>query len=146
MLNGLLKNLSFQSKKNPVEILAEPELKELIDLIKDLCGSGLISCEITNIYSKKSLIKYNSQESVAELNLKISQFIIRALAQTQFPQPEHYLISLQNNFTSIVLFAEDVQCSILVNSTEVNVGIIMNILLPDLKARIASYSQQRKTI
>jgi hypothetical protein len=111
------------------------KLKNAIEVLRSEADGGLIACDIWLTGTGQSIAGYNSQPKAAALFEKMTEFAIKALDSTGFPKlNKYYMVDLEGDNLAIVLqFKEGYQWGILVDSSKVSLGLLLNVSIPDAR-------------
>jgi hypothetical protein len=110
------------------------KLKVALDTLKEDLGDALISCDIYPTGVGTPIIGYNSNPQAAALFDRVTSSINKALVGSEFPGlKDYYMLELENNEYVIILIFKDYQWAIQVDSTKINLGLILNVALPNAK-------------
>jgi hypothetical protein len=110
------------------------KLKNALETLKEDLGDALISCDIYPSGVGTPLVGFNSNPQAAALFDRVTSSINKALAGSEFPGlKDYYMLELENNEYVIILIFKDYQWAIQVDSNKVNLGLILNVALPNAK-------------
>jgi hypothetical protein len=111
------------------------KLKEAVKFLKDQLGKGLVNTDIWSTADGQSLASHNSKPKAVALFNQLTQQMANALSQSEEDFVElgrYYLIDLVGDHMIIVLYLGDYQWGILFNKNEVQLGLLMNIVIPQV--------------
>jgi len=112
------------------------KLKNSIEILKEDLGKGLVACDIWPTGSGQSIAGHNSQPKATALFEQVTEYMNKTLSGAGFPGlAKYYMLDLENDSLVIVLMFEGYQWGMLINSQEVQLGLVLNIAVP--KAREA---------
>jgi hypothetical protein len=112
------------------------KLKKSIEVLKDDLGKGLVACDIWPTGTGQSIAGFNSQPKATALFEQVTEYMNKSLSGSGFPGlGKYYMMDLENDSICIVLIFEGYQWGMLINSQEVQLGLLLNIAVP--KAREA---------
>lgn len=111
------------------------KLNNAVNVLKEDLGEALIACDIWPTGTGQSIAGYNSQPKATALFEQVTEHIIKTLSSSDFPGlNKFYLIDLEEDSMIIVLEFEKYQWSILLNSKKVQLGLLLNVVVPDVRA------------
>lgn len=103
-----------------------------IEELKDNLGDGLLATDIFAVDSGMSVAGYNPQPKASALFNMLTTNMMKTLRGAKFPNLEKfYLLNLEGNKMVIVLPLNDFRCGILVDTTKVQLGLLVSIAIPD---------------
>ena len=109
------------------------KLKEAVEYLKDQLGKGLVNTDIWTTADGQSLAGYNSQPKAVALFNQLTQQMAEALHQSEEDYVElgrYYLIDLIGDHMVIIIYLGDYQWGLLFNKKEVQLGLLLNIIIP----------------
>ncbi len=111
------------------------KLKESIDVLKDNLDGALLACDIWKTGTGTAIAGYNSNPQATALFDKVTDYMNKSLKTSGFPLlKNYYLLELENNGLVVVLQLQDnYQWGMLVDSTKVNLGLLLNIAVPEAR-------------
>ncbi len=111
------------------------KLKEAIEVLKDSLDGALLACDIWKAGSGTSIAGYNPNPKATALFDKVSDYMNKSLETSGFPLlNDYYLLELKNNAMVAVLQLKDnYQWGMLVDSSKVNLGLLLNIAIPEAR-------------
>jgi hypothetical protein len=110
------------------------KLNDAIEVLKTDLGPALISCDIYPTGVGTPLVGYNSNPKAAALFDQVTSYIVKALDGSGFPVlNDYYLLELKNDNLVVVLLVGDYQWDMLIDEKKVNLGLLLNIALPNAK-------------
>jgi hypothetical protein len=108
------------------------KLEEIIKNFKKELGDALIATDIWSTADGQSLAGYNTQPAAAALFNRISLIVNDALKGAKFPLlNRYYLLHLEGGNISAAMQFGDYQWGILVNTKEVQLGLLLNVHIPN---------------
>jgi hypothetical protein len=111
------------------------DAKKLEAIIKDFhkeLGDALFATDIWVTADGTSIVGINPQPAAAALFNRISLLINKALKDANFPQlNKYYLLHLEGGNISAAMQFGDYQWGILVDTKQVQLGLLLNVLIPD---------------
>ncbi len=103
-----------------------------IEALKDNIGEGLIATDIFAVDSGMSIASHNPQPKASALFNMVTTNIMKTLKSANFPGlGKFYLLNLEGDKMVIILPLGDYRCGILVDSSKVQLGIIVSIAIPE---------------
>jgi len=128
-------NSKNKNNKNKEVRMDIKKLRGAVDYLADQLGNGLISTDIWATADGQSLVSHNPQPKAVALFNQLTQHMAEALSQSEDEFVElgrYYLIDLVGDHMSIVLFLGDYQWGILFNKKEVQLGLLLNVVIPKI--------------
>ena len=121
------------------------KLKNAVEVLKENLDGALIACDIWLTGTGTSVVGYNTNPQATALFEKVTSDMTKALGGAGFPNlNKYYLLELENNSMVVVLqFGEEgYQWGMLVDSSKVNLGLLLNIAIPEArKAFVEAYNE-----
>ena len=112
------------------------KLKTSIEILKEDLGDALVAADIWPTGTGQSIAGFNSQPKATALFEQVTEYMNKSLSGSGFPSlARYYMLDLEADSLVIVLQFKDYQWGILVNSTKVQLGLLLNVAIP--KAREA---------
>ena len=111
------------------------KLNEAIDYLKDQLGKGLIHTDIWMTVDGQSIAGYNSQPKAVALFNQVTNQLAGALANSEEEYVElgrYYIIDLIGDHMVIILYLGDFQWGLLFNKKEVQLGMLLNVVIPNV--------------
>ena len=111
------------------------KLNEAVEYLKDQLGKGLLNTDIWSTADGQSLAAYNPQPKAVALFNQLTQQMANVLSQSEENYVElgrYYLIDLVGEPMIIILYLGDYQWGILFNKKEVQLGLLLNIVIPQI--------------
>lgn len=127
-----------EANKNLTKTEVSMDIKKLrgaIDYLKDQLGKGLLSSDIWSTADGQSLVAFNPQPKAVALFNQLTQHMADTLSQSEenfVDLGRYYLIDLVGDNMIIILFLGDYQWGILFNKKEVQLGLLLNIIIPKI--------------
>jgi len=96
---------------------------------------SLLACDIWITGTGQSIAGYNSNPQATALFERVTEFMTKALKGAGFPGlKKYYMLDLENNATVLVMqFEENYQWGMLVDSSRVQLGLLLNIAIPNAR-------------
>lgn len=108
------------------------KLEKIIQDFKKELGDALIATDIWVTADGTSIVGINPQPKAAALFNRISLLINDALKGANFPQlNKYYLLHLEGGNISAAMQFGDYQWGILVDVKQVQLGLLVNVLIPN---------------
>ena len=112
------------------------KLKSSIEILKDDLGEALIACDIWPTGTGQSIAGHNTQPKATALFEQVTEYMNKSLSGSGFPSlGKYYMLDLDSDSLIVTLIFEGYQWGILVNSTKIQLGLLLNVAIP--KAREA---------
>lgn len=112
------------------------DIKSLRDTIEDLkkdLGEGLLSMDIYGRADGQSLAGFNSNPKACALFNKVTGNIESALKGAKFPELDrYYMLDLVDEKMVLIVPAGDYQWNMLLDKTQIQLGLMLNIALPKI--------------
>ncbi len=111
------------------------KLKEAVEYLKGQLGKGLLNTDIWMTADGQSIAAYNSQPKAVALFNQVTNQLSGALASSEDEFVElgrYYIIDLIGDHMVIVLYLGDFQWGILFNKKEVQLGMLLNVVIPNI--------------
>lgn len=103
------------------------------EILKKELEKGLLAANIFTINDGKSLASYNSSTKIGKFFNEMAQKINKYLSEIDLPSlNKFYLMDLADNKTLIVLTFKKYRWAILVDSRELRLGLLINLILPNI--------------
>ena len=112
------------------------KLKQAVEILKEDLDGALLSCDIWGNGTGTAIAGYNQNPQATALFEKVTDYMTKALKGAGFPGlDKYYLLEMENNAMVIVLqFQEEgFQWGILVDSSRVNLGLLLSIAVPNAR-------------
>jgi len=111
------------------------KLKESIEILKANLDGALIASDIWKDNTGTSIAGYNSNPKAVALFDQVTSYMNKALETSGFPTlDKYYLLELKDNALVVVLqFKDNYQWGMLVDNTKVNLGLLLNIAIPEAR-------------
>lgn len=108
------------------------KLKTAMDNLKKNAGDALVVSSIIGYKDGQTLLHYNSDPKTDALIAKMSEYCVQVFAKAGFPPVEdYYMIDLENDMVAVVLLFDDYCWVISVDKHKLQIGMLLNVLLPD---------------
>ena len=112
------------------------KLNNLMERIKSDIGEGLIASAIWSIKDAQAIISYNPQPKSVALIDRLTNFLQKSLDDADFPTLNRYfVIDLIDNKMMIVVPLGNFRWGLFVNSENIQLGLLLNIIIPDVTAK-----------
>ncbi len=111
------------------------KLNEAIEVLKDDLGNALVACDIWLTGTGQSIAGYNSNAQATALFERVTEFMNKALKGAGFPGlKDYYMLDLEGDNVVVVMQLKDnYQWGMLVDGKKVQLGLLLNIALPDAR-------------
>jgi len=110
------------------------KLKTSIEVLKNDLDGALLACDIWISGTGQSIAGFNTNPVAVALFEKISDYMDGALKDSGFPPLEdYYMLNMANNATILILQLDGYQWGMLVDSSKVQLGLLLNIAVPNAK-------------
>lgn len=110
------------------------KLKTSIEVLKNDLDGALLACDIWITGTGQSIAGFNTNPVAVALFERTTEFMDMALKESGFPTLEnYYMLNLSNNAMVLVLQLDDYQWGMLVDSSKVQLGLLLNIALPNAR-------------
>lgn len=112
------------------------KLKEAIEVLKDSLDGALIATDLWPTGSGTAVAGYNQNPQATALFDKVTDYMRKALKGAGFPDvKDYYLLEMEGNAIVVVMqFKEEgYQWGMLVDNNKVNLGLLLNIALPEAR-------------
>jgi len=119
-------------KNNEIKVETK-KFDKAIDLLKKELGKALLATDIFTITDSNTLTSYNSFPKIGKLLNGMTQNINKYLSEMKLPSINgYYLMDLEDNKTLIVMTFREYRWAILVDSRELKLGLLINLILPNV--------------
>ncbi len=111
------------------------KLNEAIEVLKEDLGNALLACDIWLTGTGQSIAGYNSNPQATALFERVTEFMTKALKGAGFPGlKDYYMLDLEGDNVVVVMQLKDnYQWGMLVDGKKVQLGLLLNIALPDAR-------------
>ena len=110
------------------------KLNKSIEVLKEDLGEALVSCDIWPTGTGQSIAGHNSQPKATALFEQVTEYMKKTLSGAGFPGiNKFYMLDLDADSLIIVLQFEKYQWGMLVNSQKVQLGLLLNIAIPNAR-------------
>jgi hypothetical protein len=110
------------------------KLKEAIEILKEDLDGALLATDIYPTGVGTPIVGYNSNPQASALFDRVTVYMKKALEGAKFPGlGKYYLLNLENNAFVVVLLFENYQWGMLVDARKVNMGLLLNIAIPNAR-------------
>jgi hypothetical protein len=118
-----------KGKKGTMDV---KKLEEIIKNFKKELGDALFATDIWSTADGTSIVGINPQPKAAALFNRISLIINERLKNSKFPLlNRYYLLHLEGGNISAAMQFGDYQWGILVDTKQVQIGLLLNVLIPE---------------
>ncbi len=126
-----------KAKQDDDEIEKENIEAEKLDrankILKKELGKGLLAANIFTINGSKTLVSYNSSPKTGKILNEMAQKINKYLNEMELPSVnKYYIMDLADNKTLIIITFREYRWAILVDSRELKLGLLINLILPNI--------------
>lgn len=109
------------------------KISEMIEILKKDLGEALIATDIWSTADGRSIAAHNAQPKAVALFNRITKYLVEALDGSDFPAiDECYTINLKDKKFIVVLLLGDFQQGMLVDTSKVETGLLLNVTVPKL--------------
>ncbi len=109
------------------------KLKKTIEELKEDLGPALVATDIWAVADGQSIAGYNPQPKACALFNKVSSDLAKSLKDSNFPAlNRYYLLDLFDDKMVVVIPLEDYQWGMLLDTKELQLGMLLNIVLPKM--------------
>ncbi len=110
------------------------KLKNSIEVLKDNLDGALLAADIWMTGTGQSIVGYNPNPQATALFERVTEYMNKALSGAGFPiLNEYYMLNLEGNALVLVLMFDDYQWGMLVDSSKVQMGLLLNIAIPNAR-------------
>jgi hypothetical protein len=96
-------------------------------------GAGLLATDIFAASDGQSIAGYNSQPKASALFNQLTDYLVKALKGSGFPDLGRYLaIELEGNAVVIIVPLGDFRWGMLVDTKRTQLGLLLNVVMPQL--------------
>jgi hypothetical protein len=111
------------------------KIHEMIEILKNDLGDALMATDIWSTADGRSIAAHNAQPKAVALFNRITKYLVNALNDSDFPTlDEYYTINLKDKKFVVVLLLGDFQQGMLVDTSKVETGLLLNVTVPKLFA------------
>ena len=131
---------SAPAMKNPKEALPMNTdlLKEALNALQNDLGDGLVAVDVYSVKNSQPVAGIHSNPKFCALFNQITEMINKALrAGGAPPLRKHYLLDLDEDHLILVSLHGAYQMGLLVNSRKVQLGMLLNVVMPAFASRLA---------
>ena len=108
-------------------------LKRVIDIAQDGLGDALLSADVYSSADGTSFIGVNSMPAACALFNQVTSRVDQALKKSSLPAlGRYYLAELDGDKMMLVAPGGGCQLSLVVDSTRVQLGLLLNVILPEV--------------
>lgn len=110
------------------------KLKASVEVLKNDLDGALLATDIWITGTSQSIVGFNTNAVAVALFERTTEFMDKALKEAGFPVlDDYYMLNLKNNATVLVMQLEGHQWGMLVDNSKVQLGLLLNIALPNAK-------------
>lgn len=111
------------------------KLKHSIEVLREDLDGALLATDIWPTGTGQSIAGYNPNPQATALFERVTEFMNKALSGAGFPGlNKYYMLDLEGNALVLVLqFDNGYQWGMLVDSTKVQLGLLLNIAIPNAR-------------
>lgn len=110
------------------------KLKGSIEVLKNDLDGALLACDIWITGTSQSIVGYNTNPVAVALFERVTNYMDTALKEAGFPVlDDYYMLNLKNNASVLVVQLKGHQWGMLVDNSKVQLGLLLNIALPNAK-------------
>jgi YesN/AraC family two-component response regulator len=130
MASMTLNGSSTEKKEN---LMLDPhKLQETLQNFQNALGKALIATDVWMEADGQSLGGINPQPRATALFNQLTQYLSKSLAGSKFPPlSDYYMLRLDGDKAVIVSLLGKYQWGILMDTKEVQMGLVVNVILPD---------------
>jgi CheY-like chemotaxis protein len=118
------------------------DIKKINGIFKNLTedlGDALITTDIWAVADGLSIAGYNSNPKAVALFNRMGKLLDKALQGSKFPGIDrHYMLHLKNDTIMMGMPLGDYQWGLLVDAKKAQIGLLMNVIIPNTIAAIKS--------
>jgi hypothetical protein len=108
-------------------------LKRVIDIARDGLGEGLLSADVYSSADGTSFVGVNSMPAACALFNQVTARVDQSLKTSGLPAlGRYYMAELEGGQMMLVAPRGDCQLSLVVDSTRVQLGLLLNVILPEV--------------
>lgn len=112
-------------------------LNRVIEKLKDEVGPGLVATDLFAAADGQSIAGFNPQPKAAALFNQLTEYLNRALKGAGFPNlGRSILIELDGGMACIIVPLGDYRQGLLVDTKKVQIGLLLNVVVPELIAEL----------
>jgi len=109
------------------------KLNQTIELMKKDLGEGFLATDIFTIADGVSVASYNGQPKACALFNQLTNYLSETLDGSDLPSlGKYYILDLVDNKMIVVLPMEEYRWGILVDSSKIMLGLLLNIVIPKI--------------
>jgi predicted regulator of Ras-like GTPase activity (Roadblock/LC7/MglB family) len=109
------------------------KLNQCVENLKRDLGDGLLATSIVSNSDGLAIASHNSSPKAAAIFASITESISNGLAKGPYPPlGKYYILDLCDNKMLLFLPLGDYQWGIALDSTKVKLGLLLNIVLPEM--------------
>ncbi len=108
------------------------KLNQAVELLKEDVGEGLKATDIFTVADGLSIAGYNQQPKASALFNQMTTNLMRTLRSANFPNlNKYYILDLEGDHMVIILPMGDYRWGMLIDSTKVQLGLLLSIAIPN---------------
>jgi len=120
-----------QPKIKEVGKMKLEQLNQAIETLKDDLGNGLLATDIFSSKDGQPIAGWNSNPAASALFSQITKMMYKALNDAGFPSlGQYYLLNLEGNKVVLVMYMNEFQWGVLMDSDKVPLGMLINVAMP----------------
>ena len=108
------------------------KLNGCIELLKKQMGDSLLATSIVAMSDAQAIADWNSKPGAAAIFVEVTNFLNESLKKGYPALGKYYLLDLQEDKMLIFLPLGEYQWGIAVDTTKVKLGLILNVILPEI--------------
>ncbi len=113
------------------------KLNGAIEGLKEDLGKALVGCDLWESGVGQPIASFNTQPKATALFDSLTVQIRKMLKGAEFPDlDKFYSLDIENDLIAIVIQINKYQLGMLVNSAEVNMGILYSIAIPNVRKAV----------
>ncbi len=111
------------------------KLKQAVEVLKEDLDGALLGCDIWPTNTGTSIVGYNPNPKATALFERVTDYMFKALEGAGFPAlDKYYLLDLEGgNLVVVLQFKEGYQWGMLVDSNKVQLGLLLNVAIPNAR-------------
>ena len=119
------------------------KLKQSVEVLKEDLDGALIATDIWPTGTGQSIAAYNPNPQATALFERVTDYVKKSLTGAGFPNlNKYYMLDLEGGALVLVLqFESGYQWGMLVDSTKVQMGLLLNIAIPNARKAFLEASE-----
>lgn len=110
------------------------KLREIIEVIKEDFGAGLLATDIYAVADSQSIAGFNSNAKACALFNRVTSGIESSLKGAGFPGLNgFYIMDLHDDKMVVVVPMGDYQWGMLLDKNNIQLGLLLNVILPKVQ-------------